>query len=405
VGGVVVKVTIVSPFVAVDELQGATLSLVAGRVGVCGIVGKVEAVQRRVAGAGVGSEQEPCLFFLRPGVEELELSVRDATIAGVHGGRLRPVPLTDDLDKALAVVDFVAEDLAEVAVLGSEDFLNDGRVAQPYKDGGDSAACPPELRRDVNYEDIVEDDLLVGPLVENLTRREVLGSDGAHLDPDLRYEAIQGRPVGWLPSLGHAGGAQTQLANKDVGEGDLFLFFGWFRSVSNVAGKWRYIAGAPDLHVVFGWLQIGEIVPIGGYPSTVIANYPWLAYHPHLANSYAHWKGHENNTIYVARRCLSLPGIEGNKIAGGGVFRRFNSSLLLTAPSQPNRSLWLLPGSFFPKDKHTMTFHSNEARWQRRDAGYLLQTVGRGQEFILETKDYPGIISWTASLFKLLGNC
>src|SRR4029077_6110335 len=42
-GGVVIKVAIVSPFVAVGELQGAALSLVAGRVGVCGIVRKVEA--------------------------------------------------------------------------------------------------------------------------------------------------------------------------------------------------------------------------------------------------------------------------------------------------------------------------------------------------------------------------
>jgi hypothetical protein len=43
-GGVVVKVAIVSPFVAVSELQGAALSLVGGRVGMCEIVRKVEAL-------------------------------------------------------------------------------------------------------------------------------------------------------------------------------------------------------------------------------------------------------------------------------------------------------------------------------------------------------------------------
>ena len=42
--GVVVKVAVVSPFVAVSELQGAALSLVAGRVGVRRIVRKVEAL-------------------------------------------------------------------------------------------------------------------------------------------------------------------------------------------------------------------------------------------------------------------------------------------------------------------------------------------------------------------------
>ena len=43
--GDVVKVTVFFlPLVAVGELQGAALSLLAGRVGVCGIVRKVEAL-------------------------------------------------------------------------------------------------------------------------------------------------------------------------------------------------------------------------------------------------------------------------------------------------------------------------------------------------------------------------
>jgi hypothetical protein len=41
-GSVVEKVAVVSPFVAIGKLQGAPLSLVASRVGVCGIVRKVE---------------------------------------------------------------------------------------------------------------------------------------------------------------------------------------------------------------------------------------------------------------------------------------------------------------------------------------------------------------------------
>ena len=41
-GGVVVKVAVVSPFVAVDELQGAVLSLVGSRIRLCGIAWKVE---------------------------------------------------------------------------------------------------------------------------------------------------------------------------------------------------------------------------------------------------------------------------------------------------------------------------------------------------------------------------
>ena len=105
-----------------------------------GIVRKVETRQRRVAGAGVSGEEEPRLFLLLAGVEELELGVGDTTIASIHGGRLCPVALADDLDEALAGVDLVAQDLAEVAWLGAGDFLEDGRVPQPCKDGGDATA-------------------------------------------------------------------------------------------------------------------------------------------------------------------------------------------------------------------------------------------------------------------------
>src|SRR5260370_39213341 len=61
--------------------------------------------------------------------------------------------MADDLDEALARVDLIAKDLAEVAGLGAEDFLNDGRVAQPCKDGRDATACLPELRRNAGGKD------------------------------------------------------------------------------------------------------------------------------------------------------------------------------------------------------------------------------------------------------------
>jgi hypothetical protein len=113
-----------------------------------GIVGKIQPFQRRVAGASVTSENEPRLFLLRSSIEEFELGVRDPTIVGIHSGRLRAVALTDDLDEALAGVDLVAQNLAEVPGLGAKDFLDDGCVTEPRKDCGDATAYLPELRRD-----------------------------------------------------------------------------------------------------------------------------------------------------------------------------------------------------------------------------------------------------------------
>jgi hypothetical protein len=60
-------VAVVSPFVAVVELQSAALSLVAGRIRVRRIIrkAKVEAVQRCVAGASVAGEEGAMSFYGR----------------------------------------------------------------------------------------------------------------------------------------------------------------------------------------------------------------------------------------------------------------------------------------------------------------------------------------------------
>jgi hypothetical protein len=146
-------VAILFPFRTIAELQRAALGLVTGWVGMRRIVRKVEKLQRRVPGASLSSEEQPRLFFLRPGVKELELSVGYPTILRIHRRRLRAVALADELDETLAGVDLVAQDLAEVAGLGAEDFLNDGRVAQPGKDRGDATAGLPKLRRDAGDKD------------------------------------------------------------------------------------------------------------------------------------------------------------------------------------------------------------------------------------------------------------
>jgi len=55
-GGLVVKVAVFFPFIAVGSLQGAPLRLIASRIGVCRIVRKVETLQRRVARTTVAGE-------------------------------------------------------------------------------------------------------------------------------------------------------------------------------------------------------------------------------------------------------------------------------------------------------------------------------------------------------------
>ena len=62
------------------------------------------------------------------------------------------------------------------------------------------------------------DDLLLGKIVNELSKGRITGLDYCHNDPDLKMGAF-----------GQVASAQGHLNNQGVGSGDLFLFFGTFR--------------------------------------------------------------------------------------------------------------------------------------------------------------------------------
>ena len=69
----------------------------------------------------------------------------------------------------------------------------------------------------------------LGKMVTDLTNGKLGESDFCHNDPDL----IMG-------AFGQVSSAQSHLDNQNVGSGDLFLFFGWFREAEFEDGKYRY---------------------------------------------------------------------------------------------------------------------------------------------------------------------
>jgi len=93
----------------------------------------------------------------------------------------------------------------------------------------------------------------LGKVVHDLTRGRITPEMPAHLDPDLNAQSIP-RLAGWKPLFGQAGAAERHLQNQGVGEGDVFLFYGWFRRVEARSGVYHYVQGEPDLHVIYGWL-------------------------------------------------------------------------------------------------------------------------------------------------------
>jgi hypothetical protein len=147
------------------------------------------------------------------------------------------------------------------------------------------------------------------------------------------------------------------------------------------------VRDAPDLHVIFGWLQVEKSLPVDRRLSRRI---PWATYHPHfhLRNPGA------NNTLYVARERLSLGG-RTLPIPGGGVFPGYREALRLTAPGETRRN-WRLPSWFHhPQLRKRLSYNRRRDNWHaERDGHVMLKTAAIGQEFVLDCDDYPDAFGW-----------
>jgi hypothetical protein len=266
-----------------------------------------------------------------------------------------------------------------------------GGVPSPIFPDGTMVSLPiPTSRSKVGFADIRYKDGWLGDIVNDLTGDPQAERCNAHLDPDLRASALDRSP-GWRPLFGQISAAQTHLSNQRVDIGDLFLFFGWFRAVERSQHVWRYVHFAEDQHVLWGWLQIGQIIR-----KPTQTNAPaWASYHPHFHIDYS-----PNNTVYVASEELRLDE-QRTGLPGGGEFQHYDAGLRLTAPGSKKRSIWHLPLCFYPKDiTKALSYHQSPKFWDRRGNNVLLHTVGRGQEFVLDTSDCPGVVTWARDLIR-----
>lgn len=144
----------------------------------------------------------------------------------------------------------------------------------------------------------------------------------------------------------------------------------------------------PNLHVLFGWLQIHAVHNL---PSNKLED--WKKDHPHCQTNY------KNNCLYAARPQLVMPKLS-RELPGGGIFTNYQSALCLTAPHQ-SRSIWQLPEWFHPADgKSALSYHGDIRRWKMENSFAILDIAKIGQEFVLNCEDYPEAISWLAKLFE-----
>jgi hypothetical protein len=252
-----------------------------------------------------------------------------------------------------------------------------GGVASPIFPSGRFYSLPipepmPDPSYSFQYDNIENDGYNLGRLVSDLTSNKINSKMRLHLDPDLDADIIP-RDKGWRPLFGQVAAAQTHLQNQEVDKGDIFIFYGWFRRIKFISGQYQYIRMEPDLHVIFGWLQIEDIYKVNDTSCVPL----WASYHPH-ANP-TRIKKYKNNTIYVSKEKIELPNQDLN-LPGAGVFKKINPKLILTAPQQHKRSLWKLPSWIYPVGKaSSLSYHEDHKRWVREKDYVSLETVGRGQ--------------------------
>jgi len=251
----------------------------------------------------------------------------------------------------------------------------------------------PDISSRIKYEDLSFESINFGKMISNLTRDRIKPNYKAHLDPDLtkntKIKDLERSPE-WRPLFGQMNQSLSHLFNNNVQEGDLFLFYGLYKRVKCEDGKWMFVRGERKLHILWGWLQIDKIIDINKEEVP-----KWASYHPHVFKN-----KDKQNCLFIAKEKLELPGFTRD-IKGGGVFPKVNDNLILTARNSNKPSLWELPSWFFPDGKKTpLTYHSNLDRWTKQNGKVFLQTVGRGQEFVLNTKDYPEAIDWLKDLFQ-----
>ena len=244
----------------------------------------------------------------------------------------------------------------------------------------------PDKQSPIRYEDIAWNNRNVGALVSELTRGRILATYRAHLDPDLVESSVPRDPQ-WKPIFGQTSASQSHLRNAGVAEGDLFLFYGLFREVLEQEGRVRWVTKSAARHVLWGWLQIGDIVHIDECEAGTLS---WARYHPHF-----HRGTESNNTLYISRTHLELPGIALPDLPGAGVFSLFSPSLQLSAQGSALASIWSLPPWFYPSEGRTpLTYHGDLDRWSRTESVTTLRSVGRGQEFVLDCNEYPEATAW-----------
>ena len=256
---------------------------------------------------------------------------------------------------------------------------SNGGIASPIMPDGTLLSMPiPLMNENASYSEIAWNGMTYAEILSQLAPEK--NYDRCHLDPDLRDNRI--KPIkGWTPAFGQLGAAQGKLRNSGVEPGDLILFFGWFRSVIETETGYQF---APrnkndfytgnDLQVLFGYMQIGEIIT----DQNRIRKYYW---HPHSTDAHTCDK---NNVLYLPAKTLSfMPSMKGY-----GTLNFRKDRVLMK--EHCSRAVWKEYPFLMPE--HIMANVKNSSK------GEGLYYAGIWQEMVV--LDSPGLMEWVKKVLE-----
>ena len=223
------------------------------------------------------------------------------------------------------------------------------------------------------YSDVVVNDINAADMLSLVGAKKLHMDTTCHFDPILKFN---------FGLFGQAGNAQRELDNLGVREGDLFLFFGWFRDF--------YSGQNADYHHIFGWLQIDQVIR-GSEQIREFCAISGIA-HPHACADETRFK---YNTLFVSHPKSKLKFLDLD-IEGHGLFPRTSNKLILTEQGR-TRSNWYMPKKYFSPSRNPDLFETR-LRWSTQKSNRI-KCVGYGQEFVMNTIKNPSVKDWARDLF------
>ena len=143
-----------------------------------------------------------------------------------------------------------------------------GGYASPILPDGTmiSFPIPAESKETVSltYGDLKYNDLPCVDLMKQLKVRKIEKDTKVHLDPDINFSVAERVSKKWEAIFGQSGKyAAPHLSNNGVGNGDIFLFFGWFRRTILTEQGYKFDPTDENgRHVIWGYMEVGNVVEV-----------------------------------------------------------------------------------------------------------------------------------------------